>query len=199
MASRSRPVPKRRAVSAETGPVKNTQACAPTPDRDISSAAGNCQRSGRFQVRQRVQHRRLPIKVSGQPPAAIAIEQRIKPGVHLTGQVGGQELCCQWQILSLGVKDSLPPPTANRSEPASFPGCARFPTGPHTRPSARRTERRTTPPSPRVVSPRAQGPVVPRTAPIALVPAAQPPAATASANAAAAHSLPADAQVHSYG
>src|SRR6516225_1379369 len=42
MASRSRPVPSRRAVSAETGEVKNTHACAPTPDRDTSSATGTC-------------------------------------------------------------------------------------------------------------------------------------------------------------
>jgi hypothetical protein len=33
-------VPRRRVVSAGTGAVKNTNAWAPTPDRDTSSAAG---------------------------------------------------------------------------------------------------------------------------------------------------------------
>jgi len=35
-------VPRRRAVSAWTGDVKNTQACAPTPDRETSKATGTC-------------------------------------------------------------------------------------------------------------------------------------------------------------
>jgi hypothetical protein len=35
-------VPSRRAVSAGTGAVKNIHACAPTPDRDTSSATGTC-------------------------------------------------------------------------------------------------------------------------------------------------------------
>jgi len=40
MASRSSPVPRRRAISAGTGEVKNTQVCAPAPDLDTSSATG---------------------------------------------------------------------------------------------------------------------------------------------------------------
>lgn len=40
IASRSNAVPSRRAISAGTGAVKNTHACAPTPERDTSNAAG---------------------------------------------------------------------------------------------------------------------------------------------------------------
>jgi len=40
IASRSSPAPRRRAVSAGTGAVKNVQACAPIPERDTSSPAG---------------------------------------------------------------------------------------------------------------------------------------------------------------
>lgn len=39
MASPSNPVPSVRAVAASTGPVKKIQACAPTPERETSSAA----------------------------------------------------------------------------------------------------------------------------------------------------------------
>jgi hypothetical protein len=83
-------VPKRRAVSAGTGLVKNAQTCAPTPDRDTSSAAGTAS-DRRFQVRQRVQHRRWPIKVSGQPPAAVTVEQR---------KISGCSNAARWPLLS---------------------------------------------------------------------------------------------------
>jgi hypothetical protein len=42
IASRSSPVPRRRASSAGMGAVKNTHACAPTPDRETSRATGTC-------------------------------------------------------------------------------------------------------------------------------------------------------------
>ena len=72
MASRSSPVPRRRASSAGTGEVKNTHVCAPTPDLDTSSATGT------WSARPALTYMRASNMASG-PSKSAASHQHLSP------------------------------------------------------------------------------------------------------------------------
>jgi len=55
--------------------------------------------AGRLQIRQRVQHRRRSVEICCQPAGLVPIEQRVQADVGLTGQMGGNHLVGQWQVL----------------------------------------------------------------------------------------------------
>ena len=80
--------------------MKNTHACAPTPDRDTSSATGTCSVRAGLDVHQRVEQRVGPVEVGGQPPAPVAVQQRVQPDVHLALQVRGEHIGGQREIVA---------------------------------------------------------------------------------------------------
>ena len=89
MASRSSPVPRRRASSAGPGEVKNsTRAPDIRPgylqrDRDLERPAS-------LNVHKGVKHGLGAVEVGGQPPALVAVQQRVQPDMHLALQVRGE-------------------------------------------------------------------------------------------------------------
>ena len=83
--------------------------------RDLQGAAG-------LDVHQGVEHRLWPVEVSGQPPALVAVEQRVQPDVDLALQVRGQHGRRQRQVAPVLVPDSLLPAAAHRRDPPGFPG-----------------------------------------------------------------------------
>jgi hypothetical protein len=50
--------------------------------------------AGGLHVRQRIEHRRRAVEIGGQPPATVAIEQRVQADLLLAGQVCGQHFGC---------------------------------------------------------------------------------------------------------
>ncbi len=94
---RSSPSSARRSgLVNPAGSRRNTRRCAGAPGRGGRSGAGRgCGRrrrgrSGRRWCVGRVQHPRRPIEVGGQPPAAVTVQRRVKPDMHLTSQVSRQ-------------------------------------------------------------------------------------------------------------
>ncbi len=83
-------------------------------NRDLQGAA--C-----LDVHQRVEHRLRAIEVGGQPPAPVAIQQRVQPDVDLALQVRGQHRRGQRQVAAVLVPDTLLPASAHRRDPPGLP------------------------------------------------------------------------------
>ena len=83
--------------------------------RDLQGTAG-------LDVHQGVEHRLRPIEVSRQPPAFIAVKQRVQPNVDLALQVRGQHGRRERQVAPVLVPDSFLPAAAHRRDPPRFPG-----------------------------------------------------------------------------
>ncbi len=84
-------------------------------DGDLEGAAG-------FDVHQRVEHRLGPVEVRGQPPAPVAVEQRVQPDVHLAAQMRGQDVGGEREIVAVLVADALAPAAAYRRDPPRLSG-----------------------------------------------------------------------------
>ena len=77
--------------------------------------------SGGLEVGQRVQHRGGAVEVGGQPATAVAVQQRIEAQLQLPGQVRGDHLLGQRQVLPLRGRHALAPAAPHRRRPARPP------------------------------------------------------------------------------
>ena len=84
-------------------------------DRDLQGAAG-------LDVHEGVEHRLRAVEVGRQPPAPVAVKQRVQADVDLALQVRGQHGRGQRQVVAVLVPDALAPPAAHRRDPAALPG-----------------------------------------------------------------------------
>jgi hypothetical protein len=55
-------------------------------------------------------------------PAAVAVKKRIQPDMHLPGQAGSQHLRCQWEVVTLGVRDACASSAADCGQLPFLPG-----------------------------------------------------------------------------
>ena len=120
MASRSSPDPnprrRRRHRAAEEDPHMR-----PDPRPGHLQRRRHTDRPGRFQVGQRVEHRRRAVEVRGEPAARVPIQQRIEPDVNLAREMRGDNVIGQSQI---GPVRALPPATGDgRRPPRSSRAC----------------------------------------------------------------------------
>ena len=76
------------------------------------------ERPPRLDVHQRLGQRVLPVEVSGQPPAPVAVQQRINADVRIALQMSSQHIRGQRQVVPLLMRDPALPPAAHRREPA---------------------------------------------------------------------------------
>ncbi len=76
------------------------------------------ERPPRLDVHQGLGQRVLPVEVGGQPPAPVAVQQRVNTDVRIALQMGSQHICGQRQVVPLLMRDPALPPAAHRREPA---------------------------------------------------------------------------------
>jgi len=76
------------------------------------------ERPPRLDVHQRLGQRILPVEVSGQPPAPVAVQQRINADVHIALQMSSQHILGQRQVVPPLMRNPALPPAAHRREPA---------------------------------------------------------------------------------
>ena len=69
-----------------------------------------------------VEHCLRAVEVGRQPPASVAVKQRVQADVGLALQMRGQHCRGQRQVVTVLVPDALAPPAAYRRDPAGLPG-----------------------------------------------------------------------------
>ena len=84
-------------------------------DRDLQRPAG-------LDVHERVEQRLFLVEVGGQPPAPVAVQQRVQADMHLAPQMGLDDLRGQREVAAVLVPDALAPHAAHGGDPAVLPG-----------------------------------------------------------------------------
>ena len=122
MASRSSPVPSRRAsLGLDRGREERPRVRSDARPgylkrhRDTDRTAG-------LHIHQGVKNCFLAVEISCQPPAPIPVQKRIETKMDLTLQVRCDYRRCEGQVIAVLVPGALAPAAADRRNPAAFPG-----------------------------------------------------------------------------